>query len=65
MLNILIIIYFNDNLIFLKIKKNIKYVKEVLIILKKIYKLIRRNINSMKKIKFFKFKVKKTEFKYY
>ena len=68
MLDILIIIYFNNILIFSKIKKKyIKYVKKMLtVLIKKIYKLIRKNANNIKKkSSFLGLELENTKFKYY
>ena len=67
MLDISIIIYFNDILIFLKIKKEyVKYIKKVLIALAK--KNLRINLKKYKwhkkKLSFLNLKLKKTEFEY-
>ena len=67
MLDISIIIYFNDILIFLKIKKEyVKYIKKVLIALAK--KNLRINLKKYKwhkkMLSFLNLKLKKTEFEY-
>ena len=68
MLNILIVIYFDDIFIFLKIKKKyVKYIKKVLIVLKE--KNLRVNLKKYKwhkkKLNFLGSKLEKTKFEYY
>ena len=63
MLNILIIIYFDDIFIFLKTKKeHVKYIKKILIVLAE--KNLRINLKKCKS-SFSNLELKNTEFEYY